>query len=150
MSQILFSPSIPDLSESKAFLNEKSGNFRLMYFKNIHSISQRIGGRSLINYPYVLALFNVTNGDLVYLVTAESGVLGTSCLCAFDSTGNHLNFGSWDVDATPEKFVAESKKIILSRFEFPEPIVKVHSNALKFAPYALVAIATYFIVKFII
>lgn len=76
----------------------------------------------MISYPFVLAVQEVESEDLVYFVTAEKSVIGTSSLCAFDSSGLHLNFGPWPPTATLKEFIEQATPKVEFEFHLSPPL----------------------------
>ncbi len=126
MEQVPMSGAYPDIFDSKPFHTEENDQFKLLYYKKIRSIKARLGGKSLISYPFVMAVLDKDTSNIIYFVTAEQSRYATSCLCAFDNTGEHFNHGDWDASSTQEDFVLQARDKACKVFELPraQPIRK--------------------------
>ena len=120
MNQVPMSGAFPDVFSSSPFKKEISGNFSLQYFKNILPMAARSTAESIMNYPMVLSVSEIKSKNIVYFVTYEQSMFGTSCLCAFNSDGMHINLGSLSPDFSDHEFVERSRQIASKNFSLNE------------------------------
>lgn len=111
--------SVPDIfSAEPVWMDAYSKELVLVAFRDIKPLAASQGARATIEYPFVMAVIDMKIMKPVYLLTAELGVMSnTSCLCAFDGGGMHLNFGSWDMNSNEMEFIDKAKSMIFAMLD---------------------------------
>lgn len=87
-----FSPTLPDLEHATPVAGSEGVSFKHAVFQNVRPLIARVQPSDLL-YLFVFVLYSKSIGAPVYFVTLEQSASGNAFLCAFDSLGNHINFG---------------------------------------------------------
>ena len=104
---------MPDIFEASPVRAYEFEHHLAYIFRDISPLAARHGERTVIFYPYVLALTERDRGKLALFVTAEHGlVYDTSFLCKFGPTGNHYVLEKWNKDDDEDFFVEKALSIV--------------------------------------
>ena len=112
MQKVPLRAATPDVAGHNAFSMERIGEYAALAFRDVLPSGAKHGGVAIITYPFVLAVCEARDSDVVLFITVEKGEMFDTCaLCAFDGEGIHHNFGSWDIDQGGETFVERAVEI---------------------------------------
>jgi hypothetical protein len=111
-----FSPSLPQITDAPYARAFEGGPYKILLVKDAKPLIATVGGPSLINYPFTMAVLNRQTGTPVHFVTLEIGVAGTRALCAFDRHGRHHNYGRGPEPRDEAGFVQQAMGLIQREF----------------------------------